>query len=92
MNTFGEFSIDGFEDVGLTIFLMASIINLVILLNLVIAIISEVFTRINDDRANYFYMQRAKLIADVWSVFSWQRSDTKAQSELLLFATEQSVQ
>jgi len=43
MNTFGEFDVEGFGDVGMVIFFAASLINLVILLNLVIAIICDVF-------------------------------------------------
>ena len=59
MNTFGDFNIEGFEGVSLIIFVIASLVNLVILLNLVIAIISEVFNTVHSQRLESFYMQRA---------------------------------
>ena len=55
MNTFGEFDVDGFGNMGMGIFFMATIINLLILLNLVVAIVCEVFNRYNEDRLPSFY-------------------------------------
>jgi len=55
MNTFGEFDIDGFGDIGMLIFFLATFINLIILLNLVVAIVCEVFNEYNAMRLKSFY-------------------------------------
>ena len=59
LNTFGEFGTDGLDLTGKLFFILASFVNLIILLNLVIAIISEVFTTVNTERLEAFYMERA---------------------------------
>merc|ERR1712176_872464 len=78
MNTFGEFDIDGFGDIGMLIFFLATFINLIILLNLVVAIVCEVFNEYNAMRLKSFYYQRAQLISDVWSTFWLTRDDEEA--------------
>jgi len=92
LNTFGEFDTDGFDTTGKGIFLLASFINLVILLNLVIAIISEVFADVNSRRLESFYSQRANLISETWQIFRCYRNDPQAANKLLFFATETSVE
>jgi len=92
LNTFGEFDTDGFDKTGKFVFLLASFVNLVILLNLVIAIISEVFADVNSRRLESFYSQRANLIAETWQIFRWYRVDPSAANKLLFFATETSVE
>ena len=47
LNTFGEFGLDGFDWTGKIFFLLATFFNLIVLLNLVIAIISDVFSTVN---------------------------------------------
>ena len=47
-------------------FIACAAFNLIILLNLVIAIISEVFNVVNATKIPSFYKERAGLIADVW--------------------------
>ena len=50
LNTFGEFAVEELDWTGKLFFLLASFVNLIILLNLVIAIISEIFTTVNNVR------------------------------------------
>ena len=69
LNTFGEFDTEGFDDIGMIFFILASVVNLIILLNLVIAIISETFNIVNAEKLQSFYMNRAQLLADVWTTF-----------------------
>ena len=69
-------------------FLTAALFNLIILLNLVIAIISEVFAEVNAQRIPSFYKERAYLIADVWTVVPVIFGNSNAKFSLLFFATE----
>ena len=73
---------------GWVLFLTAALFNLVILLNLVIAIISEVFTEVKENRIQSFYKERAGLIADIWTVVPVLIGDSSARFSLLFFATE----
>ena len=92
MNTFGEFDVEGFGDVGMVIFFAASLINLVILLNLVIAIICDVFTQFNSIRLESFYQQRVKLIRDCWAAFfCLERRNEEDDNRLLFIATKVTI-
>ena len=86
--TLGEFDVDALDSWGWVLFLTAALFNLVILLNLVIAIISEVFTEVKDNRLPSFYKERAGLIADIWTVVPVLFADKKAKFSLLFFATQ----
>ena len=59
LNTFGEFEVENFDLTGKIFFVLASFVNLIILLNLVIAIISDIFSTVNTERLEAFYMERA---------------------------------
>ena len=71
LTAFGDFDLDDITDsnLGKILFLLAATSNLLIMLNLVIAIISDAFASVNMNRLNFFYMQRARLISEVWQVF-----------------------
>ena len=71
LNTFGEFEIEGLDKSGVLFFVLASFINLLILLNLVIAIISEIFANVNKHKLEAFYNERAEMIADIWTIFPY---------------------
>ena len=89
---FGEFEgVAEFDYTGQLLFICAAVFNLLILLNLVIAIISDTFNTVNIVRFEAFYMERAQLIAEIWTIFPPQIPETDAKSRLLLFATEVSV-
>lgn len=93
MNTFGEFEVEGFENVGMAIFFAASIMNLVILLNLVIAIVCDVFAQFNLTRLESFYQQRVKLIRDCQAAFfCLDRRQEEDENCLLFIASRVSIQ
>jgi len=54
---------------GKYFFLLACFANMVILLNLVIAIIGDVFATVNSMRLQCYYQERAKLIAETWDIY-----------------------
>ena len=72
-------------------FILGDIFNLVILLNLVIAIVSQIFSNVNSIRRESFYAERAELISDVWTIFPSFKPDPEADNRLLFFATEITV-
>ena len=89
--TLGEFGIDGLDVWGWILFILAALFNLIILLNLVIAIISQVFETVSETKIQSFYKERAGLIADIWTVVPVIFGDKKAKFSLLFFATENSA-
>ena len=91
LTTFGHFDVAGFGDIGMIFFIQACAINLIILLNLVIAIIGAIFSIVNASRIEAFYAERAELIADVWTIFPSLNPDRRAATRLLFFATELTV-
>lgn len=64
----GDFDVDGLsaESTPLAIFffLACTIFNMIVMLNLLIAIISESFAAIHENAENAMYQQRASLIAE----------------------------
>ena len=67
-----------------------SIIQFIILLNLVISIIGSVFEDVHTHRIEIATKQRAAIIADAWTTFFWTRKNPKAKHQFLFFATEES--
>ena len=69
---------------------------MVILLNLVIAIIGDVFEEVNSIRLQCYYQERAKLIAEIWDIYDgWESKKVQKKNEantLLYFAEENSVE
>jgi hypothetical protein len=72
-------------------FISAATFNLVILLNLVIAIISDVFTRVLESQIRSFYKERCDLIAEVGTLIPIIFEEKTAKTALLFFATEHSA-
>ena len=86
--TLGEFDVDTLDELGWILFLSAATFNLIILLNLVIAIISEVFATLYPTKLPSFYKERVSLIADMWMLIPVIRDDPYSKINLLFFATE----
>jgi hypothetical protein len=86
--TLGEFDVDVLDELGWILFLAAATFNLIILLNLVIAIISEVFATLYPTKLPSFYKERVSLIADMWMLIPVIRDDPHSKISLLFFAIE----
>lgn len=69
---------------------MFAVLLPIILLNLVIAIVSEVFGNVHAQRIEIAYMLRANLIADVWTTFLRARKRPEAKHQFIFVATEDS--
>jgi len=87
----GEFGLDNLDAYGWVLFISAATFNLVILLNLVIAIISDVFTRVLESQIRSFYKERCDLIAEVGTLIPILVPEKTAKTALLFFATEHSA-
>ena len=86
--TLGEFDVESLDELGWILFLAAATFNLIILLNLVIAIISEVFATLYPTKLPSFYKERVSLIADMWMLIPVIRDDPYSKISLLFFAIE----
>jgi hypothetical protein len=64
----GEFGLDDMDFFTWLIFFFSSIIEVIVLLNLLIAIISESFAKIQSQSTVYTYRERAKTIRDFYYV------------------------
>lgn len=64
----GDFDTEQFGDVALPymwiLFLLCTILNMIIVMNLLIAIISESFARINAEKDQASYQEKASLISE----------------------------
>ena len=64
----GDWSTDDFGEVALplvwTLFLLCTIFNMIVMLNLLIAIISETFARVNENAISAGYQERAAMISE----------------------------
>ena len=88
MLTLGEFDVEKLDELGWVLFLAAALFNLIILLNLVIAIISEVFAELYPTKEPSFFKERVSLIADMWMLVPVLSDDPHSKLSLLFFATE----
>ena len=88
MLTLGEFDVEKLDELGWVLFLAAALFNLIILLNLVIAIISEVFAELYPTKEPSFFKERVSLIADMWMLVPVLADDPNSKLCLLFFATE----
>ena len=89
--TLGDFALDDLDLYGWILFIFATIVNLIVMLNLLIAIISSTYERVIGDQIEYAYKERVSLIADIQlltynfgRLFKHKHSETK----LLFFAWE----
>ena len=88
MLTLGDFDVEKLDELGWILFLAAALFNLIILLNLVIAIISEVFTELYPTKEPSFFKERVSLIADMWMLVPVLADEADSKLSLLFFATE----
>ena len=86
--TLGEFDVEKLDYLGWVLFLAAALFNLIILLNLVIAIISEVFAELYPTKEPSFFKERVSLIADMWMLVPVLFDEPDSKISLIFFATE----
>jgi hypothetical protein len=63
--TLGEFMVDDFDGFTWIVFAIATLINLIVMLNLLIAIISSTYERVVGDQIEQAYKERVSLICDI---------------------------
>ena len=84
--------IDGFESdsIGWILFFICTVFNMIVMLNLLIAIISETYNRVNQTKQQYALRERAGVVSDLRSFryykFFVKRGDPKNS---LLIAIEE---
>jgi len=64
----GDFNVEEFGDCGTelvyALFIMCTVFNTIVMLNLLIAIISETFSTVKENAANAAYQEMASMIAE----------------------------
>ena len=93
----GDFATDAFGIYAVPLmwilFLLCTVFNMIIMLNLLIAIISESFARVNEDREQAGYQERAKFISEnLYLVPAYRREKYCADNRYLLFAVDQEAE
>jgi hypothetical protein len=63
--TLGEFSIDNFDGFAWILFAIATLVNMIVMLNLLVAIISSTYARVIGDQIEQAYKERVSLIHDI---------------------------
>ena len=88
--------LDQLNLVGWVLFVMLAILDLIVLLNFVIAIITEVYMNVRDKQVESTYEEKAKLIMDVTEnpiIQPWRSQIFGAsENQILYFATEMNSQ
>ena len=88
--------LDQLNFVGWVLFVMLAILDLIVLLNFVIAIITEVYMNVRDKQVESTYEEKAKLILDVTEnpiIQPWLSQIFGAsENQILYFATEMNSQ
>ena len=93
----GDFATDAFGIYAVPLmwilFLLCTVFNMIIMLNLLIAIISESFARVNEDREQAGYQERAKFISEnLYLVPVYRRESYCLENRYLLFAVDQEAE
>ena len=89
----GDFSVDDFKDIGTLylsiMFIFCTVFVMIIMMNLLIAIISESFANINSVSKEANYRERAKLISEnLYLVPQDKRESYTAKNSYLLMAID----
>ena len=94
----GDFAVDDFDKMATSymwiIFLLCTVLNMIIMMNLLIAIISESFANINSVSKQANYRERAKIISENMYLVPWSvRTSYCEPNSYLLMAidTEQEL-
>lgn len=90
----GDFATDAFGTIAvelmLVFFVLCTVFNMIIMLNLLIAIISESFARINEEKEQAGYQERARFISEnLYLVPKYRRDRYCLENRYLLFAVDQ---
>ena len=63
----GNFTMEGFDEdsIGWTLFFLCTLFNMIVMLNLLIAIISETYNRVNQTKQQYALKEKAGVVSDL---------------------------
>jgi len=86
--TLGEFGTDNFDALSWFLFISATIINLIIMLNLLIAVISETFANAGETKEEAKFKERVAVMADLLGVIGPIVYESGKSSDMLLFFAE----
>lgn len=101
LQTLGEFYAPdemGMEDWSPALwilFFISSMVNLIVMLNLLIAVISETYSRVNEKKNEYDYKEKIALVDDINLYIGWylklkqRRSSEKLERQKLLFIVDE---
>lgn len=83
----GEFSFDDFDEFTWIFFFLATLVNFIVMCNLLIAIISSTYERVISDQIEQAYKERVSLICDIQMIsYSFQKLfRVKFDTKKLLF-------
>ena len=86
-NAMGELNMEGFESdtIAWVLFFLCALFNLIVMLNLLIAIISETYGRVNQTKQQYALKERAGVVSDVRSFAFFRKFIKKRDSRNFLF-------
>ena len=73
LTSLGEFSgsLENYDEIDWIVFFLATIINIILLLNLLIAIVSETFAAINESTEQTSYKEKAHQMVNMQDGFSF---------------------
>ena len=94
-NAMGELNMEGFETdtIAWVLFFLCALFNLIVMLNLLIAIISETYDRVNQTKQQYALKERAGVVSDVRSFAFFRRFiKTKDPKNFLFIAINEDVE
>lgn len=86
----GEFGLDSLDNWGWLMFILASLFNLVVMLNLLIAIISSTYERVMTAQTEYSFKERVSLYCDVYLITKYYKMirRTEESRQMMLMAWE----
>lgn len=86
----GDFSLEDFQNtetasiVAIWLFILCTVFNMIIMLNLLIAIISETFAKVNGSVRQAVFQEKASMIAEVAYLIPDYQKRTYAKKDLLI--------
>lgn len=89
----GDFNYDNYDTSGQTFlswffFILATVVNCIVMLNLLIAVVSETFATVLDTKDENTYKERAGIIAENYFLLSQGQKAKNRDKNLVLMITE----
>lgn len=96
LTSLGEFGMDDLDGWGLLMFTLCTILQMIIMLNLLITVIGVGFEKVTEKATMHVFEQRCKLIADYYATvpltWLWDRDQELGENAMLLIAEEDTQQ